>query len=165
MLVGLVAVLFLQKLAEDAEGDRRLQRSAGLGDDVHVKVRVAQLFHGVAEGVHGEGVAHKIDPGISLAGHGLEQLNGAPGAQVGAADAHHHQGLGAAADLLGGGQNPGQLGVLDALGQLQPAGEVGAQAAAACQRLMGDARPGVVGTGGGKERSGAGQINFNHNAS
>ena len=38
------AVFLLEHGAEDAEGDRGLQRGAGLGDDVHVKVVVTELL-------------------------------------------------------------------------------------------------------------------------
>ena len=151
MLVGLVAVFLLQQLPEDAEGHRRLQSGAGLGDDVHVEIHVPQPIQSVAEGVGREHVAHKEYLGIVLAGQGLEELYGPTGAQVRAADAHYHQGLGTAAYLLGGGDYLLQLRLLYALGQLHPAGKLAAQAALLNELLVGKPRQGIVGSGAGEK--------------
>ena len=93
MLVRLVAVLLCEYLAEDAERDCGLKRRAGLGNDVHVKVHVAERGDRVADGVGGKGVAHKEDPRVVLAGHGLEQFYRAARAEVGAAYADDDQRL------------------------------------------------------------------------
>ena len=162
VLVGLVAVFLLQQLPEDTEGDRRLQGSAGLGDYVHVEVHIPQPVQGVAQGIGGKHVAHEEDLGIVLAGQGFEQLDGAPGAQVGTADAHHHQCLGTAADFLSGSDDAVQLRVLDALGQLHPAGELTAQSGLVEQLFMGQTSQCVVRAGAGEKLGSAGQINLNH---
>ena len=93
MLVRLVAVLLREYLAEDAEGDCGLKRRAGLGNDVHVKVHVAERGNRVAYRVGGKGVAHEEDLRVVLAGHGLEQLYRAARAEVGAAYADDDQRL------------------------------------------------------------------------
>ncbi len=162
MLVGMRAVFPVQQFAENAEGGGGLQGGAGFGDNVHVKLHVAELGDGVAQGVGGEAVAHEKDLRVALPGVGVQQLDGAAGAEVGAADADDDQRLGTAADLLGGGYDAVELLFLDALRQAAPAGEVGAEAGAAGERLMGEARVGKIGTRGGKERLRAGKIDFNH---
>ena len=162
VLVCLVAVLLDQQLAEDAEGDRGLERGAGLGDDVDVEVHVAERLDGVVQRVGGEGVAHEKHAGIALAGAGLEKLDRALGAEVGAADADGDEGLRAAADLLGRGDDGVELGVLDALGQAEPAGEVRAEAGALGQGLVGQLRQLVVGAGCGEEGLSARKVDFDH---
>ena len=87
MLSGICAVLLVKQFAEDAEGDGGLQRGAGLGDDVYVKVAAAELFNRIAQGVGREAVADKEDLGITAAGNRTQQLNGAAGTEIGAADA------------------------------------------------------------------------------
>ena len=165
VLVSLDAVLPGQQLPEDAEGGGGLQGGAGLGDHVHVKVLIAQLIQGVPQSVGGEGVAHEEDPGIVLAGNGLEKLDGAAGAQIGASDADDHQSRGAGTDLFRRGHDPVQFGFLDVLGKAAPADEVGTAAAAVCQGLMGQSGQLVIGAGGGEEFLRAGKIYVYHIAS
>ena len=93
MLIRLVAVLLCEYIAEDAEGDRGLKRRAGLGNDVHIKVHVAERGNRVAYGVGGKGVAHEEDLRVILAGHGPQQLYRAARAEVGAAYADDDQRL------------------------------------------------------------------------
>ena len=165
VLVSLIAVLLLQQLTEDTEGDRRLQGGAGLGDDVHVEILVAQLLQNVAEIIRRQAVAGEKYLGVVLAGQGLEQLDGASRAQVGAADTDDHQRLGAAADLLRGLHDGVKLALFDAEGQLHPAGEIGSQAGLFGKSLVRFFRKRVIGAGRREKAGGAGQINFNHNAS
>jgi hypothetical protein len=162
MALGGGAVFLLEHGAEDAEGDRGLQRGAGLGDDVHVKVVVTELLDDSVEVVRAQAVADEEDPGVVLAGQGPQELNGAARAEVGAADADDYQGLGAGADLGRGGEYGLELALFHAHGQLDPAGELGARAALLLEHAVGRGRGGVIGAGGVKKRGGSGEIDFNH---
>ena len=132
------------------------------GDDVHVKIRVPKLGDAVGQRIGGEAVAHEEDPGIVLAGDGAQHLDRAAGAEIGAADADDHEGLRAAADQFGRSEDARKLGILDALGQLHPTGEVRAEAGLACERLMAERGKCVIGAGAGEEFLRAGEIYFNH---
>ena len=155
-------VLFGEQLAEHAEGGRRLQRGAGLGDDIHVKILVAEQLDDVAERVGRQAVAGEEDAGIVLAGDGLEKLDGAAGAEVRAADADDDERLGAAANGFGGIKDGGELRILHALGQAQPAGKVRAETAALAEHLVGALGGGIVGACAGEKAFGTGEIYFNH---
>ena len=136
MLSGVRAVFFGKQLAEYAEGDGRLKRRAGLGDDVDVEVHVAELVERVAQRVGGQAVADEEYARVVLAGDGLEQFYRAARAEVGAADADDDQRLGAAADEPRSIKDRGQLAVADAPRQFEPAGEVRTRAGAADEGLV-----------------------------
>ena len=162
VLSGVCAVLFGQQLAEYAEGDGRLKRRAGLGDDVDVEVHVAELVERVAQRVGGQTVADEEYARVVLAGDGLEQFYRAARAEVGAADADDDQRLGAAADEPRSIKDRGQLAVADAPRQFEPAGEVRACAGAADEGFMCFRGGSVVWAALGKEFFCAGEINFYH---
>ena len=162
VLVGLVAVLFRQQLAEDAERDGGLERGAGFGDHVHVEVEVAELAQQVAEIVGAQAVAREEHLRVALAGQGTQQLNGAARAEVRAADADDDQRLRAAADQLRRLHDGVELRILDAAGQLRPAGEIGARAGLvrkSAVRLGGRCE---VGAAAAEEGFRAGIVDFYH---
>ena len=80
---GLVAVLFLQKLAEKAESHRRLCGGAGLGDDIHGEVYPLQQLLHLCQLVVIQAVAHKVDVGRILLFQvivgGAQALDNTPG--------------------------------------------------------------------------------------
>ena len=162
MALGGGAVFLLEHGAEDAEGDRGLQRGAGLGDDVHVKVVVTELLDDSVEVVRAQAVADEEDPGVVLAGQGPQELNGAARAEVGAADADDYQGLGAGADLGRGGEYGLELALFHAHGQLRPAGELRARAALFLKQAVGRGGGGIVRAGGVKEGGRAAEIDSDH---
>ena len=133
----LLAVLLLQQGLEDAEGYCRLGGSARLGDDIDGEVLVLHQLDDLQHGVGGEAVAGKVDVGPALVGQveigGVEQLHHRAGAQIGAADADDHQGLGVAADALRRRLDAGKLLLVVVPGQVNPAGIRAAQAAALLQ--------------------------------
>ena len=95
-------------------------------------------------------------------GQGTQQLDGAARAEIRAADADDDQRLGAAADQLGRAHDGVQLGVLDALGQLRPAGEIGARAGLVRKGLMGLRGQGKIGAAAAEEAFRAGVIDLDH---
>ena len=156
------AVFLFQHGAEHAEGDRGLQRRTGLGDDVDVEVVVPKLLDDAVEVVRAQAVADEEDLRIVLAGQGAQQLDGPAGAEVGAADADDHQGLGAGTYLRRRGEDGLELALFHAHGQLRPAGELRARAALFLKQAVGRGGGGIVRAGGVKKRSGAAEVNFYH---
>ena len=67
----------------------------------------------------------------------LQQLNGSPGAQIAAADAHHHENIRVGADALRGALNAQDLVGSLCHRQVQPAGEVTACSGALSEHLVG----------------------------
>ena len=130
------AVFLLEHGAEHAEGDRGLERGAGLGDDVHVKVVVAELLDDAVEVVRAQAVAYEEDLRVILAGQGAQQLNSAARAEVGAAD-DDDQRLGAGAYLGSGSEYGLELALFHSHGQLDPAGELSARAALFLEHALG----------------------------
>ena len=121
-----LAVLLLELFAEEAERDGGLGRRAGLRDDVDGEIVVADELCYLAQRVGGEAVAGKVDVGSALVGQveigGVKQLHHRAGAQIGAADADDHQGLGVAADALRRRLDAGKLLLVVVPGQVNPAG-------------------------------------------
>ncbi len=161
MLVRLVAVLLLQKLAEDAEGNGGLKRRAGLGNDVHVKVHIAQKLYSTAERVRGNAVADEEDFGVVRTWDGLEKLYRAARAQVRPAYADDDKRPGAGAYLLRRGDDLVELIILYAPGEVEPARELAAGTGLVEQRfirLLG----GFIIRAVAQKSGGAGQIDFDH---
>ena len=146
------AVLCVEQAAEHAECERWLQRCAGFGDHVQVKVHFAQLVKQEHQRVGRHGVAGEEDARVARLRPGPQQLHGALGAQIGPADSDHDQRFGAATDLGGGGQDLLQLPVFDALRQLQPAGELRAGTGVLGKRSVRCGRGCVIRADGVKER-------------
>ena len=137
----LLAVLLLQQLLEDAEGDGGLGGGAGLGDDVHGEVALADDLHHVVEVGRGDVVAHEVDLGdaglanavVHLA---LAELDGCARAQVGAADADDNQHVAVALDLLRSRLDAGELFLVVVHRQIEPAQEIAACARAGEQHFV-----------------------------
>ncbi len=159
MLVCLVAVFPVQKLAEDAEGDGGLKRRAGLGDDVHIEVRIAQKLDSAAERVRGDAVADKEYPRVVLAGDGLQKLYRA--ASAGPAYADNNERFGARAYLLRRGDYLVELIVLYAAGQVEPARKLASRTGLVEQHFIRPLGGFIIRTVAKKPRS-AGQIDFDH---
>ena len=162
MLVGFVAVFLRQDLAENAEGHGGLERGAGLGDDVHVKIVVAELGEHIAQIIRAQAVADEEDLRIVRGGDGAQQLDRAARAEVGAADADHDKRLRARADLFRGGEYAPKLGFLDLLRQREPAGEVRAETAALQQRLVRQGCERVIRARSGEKGACSGEIDLDH---
>ena len=77
-----------------------LFRSAGFGDDVHIKIKPGERVERVAQSVGGQAVAHEENLRVVLAAVGLQKLNCAASAEIRAADADDDQRVGARADSL-----------------------------------------------------------------
>ena len=156
------AVLGLEQAAEHAEGEGGLERRAGFGDHVDLKILLAQLFEQALQGVGGHGVAREDDLRVARARTGTQQLDRALRAEIGAADADHDQHLAAAADAVGSRNDLLELLILHALGQTQPPGKVRAEAGALGERAVRGSSGGIVRSGGVKKRFRAGEIHFQH---
>ena len=150
-----LAVLLLQQLLEEAERDRRLGGRAGLGDDVHGEVHILDEVVDLLRRGGGKAVAHEVDVGrvlfLEVVVRGAETLDHAACTEIRAADADDDQRLGIALDLLRRLFDAGELVLIVRLGQLDPADEIVALAAAVLQpvrRLLQlAAQLGLIGAG------------------
>ena len=87
------AVLCLQQAAEHSECECRLERGAGLGDDVQVKVQIAQFLKQMHQRVRGQGVAGKEEFRIAGLRPRPQQVHGTLCAEIRPADANDDQRL------------------------------------------------------------------------
>ena len=156
------AVFGLEQALEHPECQGGFQGGAGLGDHAQIKVLVAQPVQGVHHGVGGEAVAHEDDIRVIGLFRGAQQVHGGPGAQVGSADAHDHQGLGPGADAFAGGDDLLQLAAGHIPGKGEPACEVRARAGALGKGAVCRGNGGVIRAHISEERGSTGQIDFDH---
>ena len=83
VLFGLLrTVLCLQQAAEHPERERGLERCAGFGDDVQVKVQIAQLLEQMHQRVRRQGVAGKENFRVAGLRPRPQQLQGALRAEI-----------------------------------------------------------------------------------
>ena len=163
VLFGLFrAVLCLQQTAEHPECERGLERGAGLGDDVQVKVQIAQLLEKMHQRVRGQGIAGKENFRVAGLRMRPQQFHGALRAEIRSADAHDDQRLRAAADAGCGGEDLLEFAVLHAPRQIEPAGEIRAGARVLEQRAMRLCSGRIVRPCGVKKSGRAGEIHFDH---
>ena len=126
-LPGAVGAVFpLQHPAQRSGGHGGLGGGAGFGDDGDGKIFLVQQTAELIPVPGAQAVAGIKNLGVALAPAqvpvgALEQLNGGPGAQVGAADSNHHKHIAVCPDFLGGGLNAGDLGGGLPGGQIHPA--------------------------------------------
>ena len=139
----LLAVLLLQQLPEDPEGDGGLGGGAGLGDHVDGDVLPLADLHQLLQGGGADAVPGEVDGRGVLAQvvvlFRLQKLNGSPGPQIRPADADDHEHVGIALDLLGRGLDPGELLLVIVLGQGGPPQEIAARALSGLEQLVGGA--------------------------
>ena len=156
------AVLCLQQAAEHPECERRFERGAGLGDNVQVKVQIAQLLEQMHQRVRGQGVAGKQNFRVAGLRVRPQQLHGALCAEIRPADAYDDQRLCAAADTGCGGEDLLELAVLHTPRQIEPAGKLRTGARVLEQRAVRLCGGRIVRPCGVKKSGRAGEIHFDH---
>ena len=156
------AVLCLQQAAEHPECECRLERGAGLGDDVQVKVQIAQFLEQMHQRVRGQGVASKEEFRIAGLRPRPQQLHGTLCAEIRPADANDDQRLCSAADTGCGGEDLLELSVLHVPRQIEPSGEILTGTRVLEQRAVRLCSGRVVRSCGVKKSGRAGEIHFDH---
>ena len=142
-LPGTVGAVFaLQHPAQGPGGHSGLGGGTGFGDDGDGKILPVQQPAQLVPVTGAQAVARVKDLGVALAPAQvavgtLEQLNGGPGAKVGAANADDHKHIAGGTYLFRGGLNSGELGGYFPGGQLHPAQVFLAGTAAVGQGSMG----------------------------
>ena len=136
------AVFPLQHPSQATEGDGRLRGSAGLGNDDDGKILAFQQSHQFVPVPGAQIVAGKINLGITpalihIVIGTLEQFDGRSGAQVRAANAHHHAGIGLVFDLVRRLLDPLHLFGGFPHRQIQPAKIVASRTGTLGESLMG----------------------------
>ena len=85
------AVLFLQHLSENAEGQRRFKGGSGFGYYVYIEVHVAETGDGIAQSIRRKAVSNEEYLRIILRGNGAQKLDSAACAEVRAAYADNYE--------------------------------------------------------------------------
>ena len=138
-LRDLGAVFLFERGLEDAEGDGGLGRGAGLGDDVHGEIAVADHGEDLRHRVGGDAVAGKIDVrgglGQGVVVGALQKLHDGARAEIAAADADDDQRLGIGLDLRRSLLDAGEFVLVVVHRQVDPADEIVARAGAVHQRV------------------------------
>ena len=85
------AVLFLQHLSENAEGQRRFKGGSGFGYYVYIEVHVAETGDGIAQSIRRKAVSNEEYLRIILRGNGAQKLDSAARAEVRASYADNYE--------------------------------------------------------------------------
>ena len=147
-LCTLHAVFLLERSLKNAERDGRLGRRAGLGDDVHGKIAVADHGENLRHSVRGNAVAGEINVrgvlGQGIVIRTLQQFNHSACTKIAAADTDDDKCLGVRLDLLRSLLDAGELFPVVVYRQVDPADEVIACAGTVYQRVKRGLRRGLV---------------------
>ena len=163
VLFGLLRAVFcLQQAAEHPECERGLERCAGLGNDVEVKIQIAQLLEQVHQCIRRQGVSGEEDLRVAGLRMRPQQLHGALRAEIRPADAHDDERLRAAADARGGGEDLLELTALDAPRQIEPAGKFRTGARVLEQGAVRPCSGRIIRSCWVKKSGSAGQVHFDH---
>ena len=139
-----LAVLLFQHLFKNAERNRRLGRRAGLRDDVHGEITIADHGNDLRQRVGGNAVAREINIGRRFLQHiivgAAQQFNHRARAEIAAADADDDERPGIGLDFLCRLLNAGELLLVVVHGQVDPADEIASRARAVFQHVDGALR-------------------------